>query len=330
MESVIEYSSDAILITKIDPTDLSGPTIIYVNDAFYKMTGYSKEEIIGKKPRILQGKKTDKLQLKIIKEAILANEPYEAELLNYKKDGQEFWTSISIFPISNIDGEFTHWVGIKRDITERKKRDVIIHKAMILAQETEKYSIGSDLHDNVQQILVASLFSLGMVKNSDEKQQLLLDEAKNYIKQSADIIRNLSHQLAPAGFEDASLQMAFEKLINSFNVEKKLFVSINFDDVSNKPLRPELKLNLYRRVQEQVHNIFKHAKASQIKLSLRVEEDKLKMVIYDNGIGFDIKSLKKDGIGLNNIRNRIEMFNGSLIMNTSPGNGFEMIIEIPL
>ncbi len=330
LESVIDNSHNGIIIAKINPADLSGPTIIYINDAYVKMTGYSKDDIIGNTPRVLQGIKTDKLHLKIIKEAILKYEACDMELLNYKKNGNEFWTYISIFPISNIEGEFTHWVGIKRDITDQKKREVLIHKAMVLAQEKEKIVIGRELHDNVQQLLVASLMSLGMIKNLSEKDQSFLNESKKNIKESATAIRNLSHELTPSGFEDSSLKMVFEKLLNGFNAEKKLFISMNFEDTSDKPLLPELKLNLYRIVQEQVHNIFKHSKASEIKLSVIIEDFKLKMRIYDNGIGFDIKSVKKDGIGLNNIRNRIEMFNGTLIINTSLGKGFEMLIEIPL
>lgn len=330
LETVIANANDGIMIAEINPADLSGPTIVYINDAYLKMTGYSKEEIIGKTPRILQGEKTDKLQLKIIKEAILKYEPCEMEVLNYKKNGKQFWSTVSISPVANTEGAYTHWIGIMRDITDQKKQEVAINRAMILAQEKEKYFIGSELHDNVLQILVASLFSSGMIKNLSEKDMFYLNESKKYIKSSIDEIRKVSHQLAPAGFENSSLEISFEKLLNTFNIEKKYAIDLYFDDLTKHPLQPDLKLNLYRILQEQLQNIFKHSNATTIEISVTIVGDKLRMWIFDNGNGFDIHLLKKDGIGLNNIKKRIEMFNGFLTINSSPGDGCEMFIEIPI
>lgn len=120
MESVVTNTSDAILITEAEPFDLPGPKIIFVNEAFCKMTGYTKEEVIGKTPRILQGPKTDQSAIHQMSVAIKKWQKYETTLLNYKKTGEEFWINFTLNPIANENGWYTHWIAIERDVTEVK------------------------------------------------------------------------------------------------------------------------------------------------------------------------------------------------------------------
>ena len=120
LESVAVNANDAILITEAEPIDLPGPRILYANKAFVEMSGYSLEEILGQTPRILQGKGTlDESRAKI-RAALQKWKPIVIELLNYKKDGTSFWVELSITPVANEKGWFTHWVSVQRDITERK------------------------------------------------------------------------------------------------------------------------------------------------------------------------------------------------------------------
>ncbi len=119
-KSVITNSTDVVLITEAEPIDSTGPRIIYVNEAFTKLTGYSSEEVIGKTPRILQGELTDRTELDRIKTALKKWEPCEAEVINYKKNGELFWVNLSIIPLANEVGYITHWISIQRDITNYK------------------------------------------------------------------------------------------------------------------------------------------------------------------------------------------------------------------
>ncbi len=121
LESVIVHANDAILITEAEPIDDPGPRIIYVNEAFTKMTGYSAAEVIGKSPRMLQGPKSDRSQLNKLKKAMQKWESCEITTINYKKNGEEFWINFSISPVANEKGWFTHWISIERDVTEQKK-----------------------------------------------------------------------------------------------------------------------------------------------------------------------------------------------------------------
>jgi len=121
LESVVVNANDAILITEAEPINEPGPRILYVNAAFTRMTGYGLEEILGKSPRILQGPKSDRATLNKIRAALEKWQPIVVDLINYRKDGSEFWVEISLVPIADTTGWYTHWVAIQRDISERKQ-----------------------------------------------------------------------------------------------------------------------------------------------------------------------------------------------------------------
>lgn len=126
MNMVITNTNDAILITEAEPVEGTGPKILYVNEAFTRMTGYTAEEVIGKTPRILQGPDTDQQELARLKKALKKWEPCDIEVLNYKKNGEPFWNNFTVAPVANEAGWYTHWVSVERDVTERRKTDALI------------------------------------------------------------------------------------------------------------------------------------------------------------------------------------------------------------
>ncbi len=123
LQSVVVNTNDAIVITEAEPIDEPGPRIIYVNEAFTHITGYSPEEVIGKNPRILQGAKTDRAELHKIRQALACWESVTVEVINYRKDGSEFWNEFSIVPVADKNGWYTHWIAVQRDTTGRKQAD---------------------------------------------------------------------------------------------------------------------------------------------------------------------------------------------------------------
>lgn len=127
LEAAISRQNDILLITEAAPIDApDGPRIVYVNDAFVRLTGYSREEALGRTPRMLQGPETQREQLDNIRHSLEKQLPVRAELLNYKKNGEKFWLDLDIVPLSSDDGAYTHFVAIERDITERKQVDEAI------------------------------------------------------------------------------------------------------------------------------------------------------------------------------------------------------------
>ena len=121
LESVATHANDAILITQAEPIDGDGPRILYANPAFLRTTGYTLEDVLGKTPRILQGPDTERAPRDAIRKALERWRPIVVELLNYRKDGTAFWVELSIVPVADATGYFTHWVSIQRDITDRRR-----------------------------------------------------------------------------------------------------------------------------------------------------------------------------------------------------------------
>ncbi len=117
LESVIKHTNDGVMITEAKENH----SIVYINEAFTKVTGYTINEIYGKNPKIFQGPKTDKSQFSKMKEAIKNWQPCELTVINYKKNGDEYWNNFSISPVMNDKGEYTHWISVERDVTEQIK-----------------------------------------------------------------------------------------------------------------------------------------------------------------------------------------------------------------
>ena len=118
-----EMTEDVIIITDAEPIDEPGPRIVYVNPAFTRMTGYSPEEVIGLTPRVLQGPKTCQVTRTRIRDALQEWQPIRCELLNYRKDGSEFWSELGITPVADGRGWFRYWVAVQRDVTGTKQRE---------------------------------------------------------------------------------------------------------------------------------------------------------------------------------------------------------------
>jgi PAS domain S-box-containing protein len=135
LESVVVNANDAVLITQAEPIDLPGPRIVYCNAAFTKTTGYTEAEILGRTPRLLQSINVDRKALDKLHLALTRWEPVEVELLNCRKDGTEFWVELSIVPVANEKGWFTHWVSVQRDVSDRKASEETATRARIAEAE---------------------------------------------------------------------------------------------------------------------------------------------------------------------------------------------------
>ena len=136
-ESVVVNGRDSVIITTGDPEN---PQITYVNAAFIASTGYAPEEVIGKTPRLLQGPKSDRAQLNKVRQALLDQKSIQIELVNYRKNGSEFWVDLNLVPILDDHGALTHYVALQRDITDRKWAE----KALIATQARLKYLLSSN------------------------------------------------------------------------------------------------------------------------------------------------------------------------------------------
>ncbi len=129
LEASVAHLNDIVLITEADPSDEPGPRIVFVNDAFERLTGYRREEVLGKSPRFLQGPLTDRNELDRIRIALKARQPVRSELINYTRTGEPIWVDLDIVPVADAAGRPTHFVAVQRDITERKRVLQALHES---------------------------------------------------------------------------------------------------------------------------------------------------------------------------------------------------------
>ncbi len=303
---------------------------VQVNKAAVKQYGYSEKEFLGmtvmdimvpeeladfKKP--VEGKKQNKEKV------------FNGRFRHYKKTKELI--PVEMYSNDIVLNDKIYKLVIAIDVTENVITEHTITKAIIKAQEEERYEIGNELHDNICQILATSQIILGTLKESVGPTSMQwLNQCREYIVLASNEIRNLSHRLAPAFFDNTTLDEAFRRLLTDFNTGEMYKIGFHFDSsVKQNLLSQDAQLNLYRILQEQLRNILKHAAAAAIEVELIIRETILIMRIQDDGIGFDADKVQK-GIGLANMKRRTELFSGKLIIDSLPGKGCLVTVQIPL
>ena len=253
-------------------------------------------------------------------------------------DGMENWYHSRIFPISRNDVVYGLMMAVS-DITEKKmlQNKLLDHKigeqkkitrAVLNAQEVERNKIGQELHDNVNQLLSTVRLYLGMVGNLSNAQKEVLDKAKENIDLAINEIREISRkQVTPP--RRFNLKEWIEDLCAILNqsTNVKTVFHCNVDD--HLPIDEDLKLNIYRIVQEQSNNILKYAEASTATISIHEANQLLHVLIIDNGKGFD-PLVRRKGIGISNMTNRVESYNGEMHLESRPGEGCKIEMKIPV
>jgi PAS domain S-box-containing protein len=161
LSMVARHCSDVILVTEAEPLSLPGPRVLYVNPAFERMTGWSREDILGKTPRLLQGPGTDRAVLGYMRRCFEAWKPCRVELVNYRKDRSEFHVEIDLRPVTDEFGWYTHWIAIQREITDRRRAESSRQRASRM--EAVGQLAGGLAHD-FNNVLTSSVANLAYVR----------------------------------------------------------------------------------------------------------------------------------------------------------------------
>jgi len=120
-QQLAQSTNDVIVVTAAEPLGPPGPIIVYVNPAFTALTGYDADEVIGRSTRLLHGPNTDSQTVAAVRAAMEEQRPIRVELLNYNRDGEEFWIDTNIVPLRDAHGRVTHFATIGRDLSATKR-----------------------------------------------------------------------------------------------------------------------------------------------------------------------------------------------------------------
>jgi PAS domain S-box-containing protein len=214
-------------------------------------------------------------------------------------------------------------------VQEIKLKEKQIVEATEDAKETERADIGKELHDNINQLLAASRLYQEMAKGGGKDSDIYLSRSSDYTLTAIEAISKLTKALTTDIIKDLGLCDAIEQLTRDTIKEKQLKISCTLDSFIEGSVNDKFKLNVYRIIQEQLHNILKHAGATEINISLLQNKRSIMLSISDNGIGFDTEK-KQMGIGIANIKSRAMSYNGMAEFVSQPDLGCILTARFPL
>ncbi|MEI6947883.1 PAS domain S-box protein [Paraflavisolibacter sp. H34] len=263
-----------------------------------------------------------------------------AEYRLQKADGSYVFVQATACLITGAGNEPLRLIGSIKDITKQKEleqqlvleeidKQQRIKEAILEGSERQRSEISRELHDNVNQILSSAKLYLELAQKRDEIEPLLVTKSIDFIMMGINEIRRLSHTLAPPGLRQLGLQDAIEEHLRNLSLLQQIKISFSFTRSIDKLASEEMKLSLYRIVQEQLNNIIKYARASRVSIKVAREQNDLVLSIRDNGVGFTFATVKK-GLGLANIANRAALFKGTATIDSSPHKGCKIVVRIPL
>lgn len=241
------------------------------------------------------------------------------------------------FVIYDESGKPVRVIGAMQDITERKKlkekiafekmlKQKDITEAVVGAQEVERSEIGMELHDNVNQLLGATRLYIDMARKDNKNRDSLLVSASGYILTAIEEIRKLSRTLITPLISETGLEEAVDNLIKEITTVHTIKIRPKLQDFTEDNFSHKFNLNIFRIIQEQLNNIIKHAKATDVEISIKETPEQLFVTIKDNGVGFN-SNMKRKGVGISNIVNRAELYKGDVLINTAPGKGCTLSVS---
>ncbi|HEX8270202.1 MAG TPA: PAS domain S-box protein [Flavobacterium sp.] len=357
LETVITQMKDSVIITESEKASDTVPKIVFVNPAFTAMTGYDASEVIGQSPSVFMDRKSVQNDIGRLSTALKSKEEFRFETLNNKKDGEEYWVNFSMIPITNKEGEHSHWISIQRDITDEKKQEK--EKEQLIRELTQNNKDLKQFSYITSHNLRAPLSNLTGLLNLIEdipiedpilkeilsgfsKSTYLLNETINDLVKVVIIKDNPSIQK-----EEVLIMDVFENVFNqlSFLISlHKPLIKLDLEKVTilniNKAYLESILLNL-------LTNAIKYRAADRkLKISVmsRMVDDSIILIFKDNGIGIDMQRNKdkifglyqrfhnysdSKGLGLYLVKSQVESMGGTITVDSvvNKGTTFELTFK---
>jgi PAS domain S-box-containing protein len=366
-ESVVVNCKDSVIITAAGLLDYpNGPQIVFVNDAFCEMTGFTRAEAIGNTPRMLQGVLTSKETRLKIGNALKKWQPIQIDVLNYKKNKELFWVELSIVPVANEKGWFTHWVSIQRDITERvqlqeKLENKVAERTRELEQSNRKleafaWVVSHDLKAPLRMIVsYLEIFKRKFIQKIGEEAATIYKDEFDYLKfaqtgakEAGDLIQGVLKysQIKSATYEWQMLDL--NRIVETVLVLLKDDIAKSKANViyNDLPTVKGHKVQIKQLFQNLIANAikFRGEHLCEIKIEVTKSKDGYIFEVRDNGIGMEeidqkvifnlfgraktIQKYEGQGIGLSLCKEIVEHHKGKIWVESSTGKGSSFFFGI--
>ncbi|MFZ4680551.1 MAG: PAS domain-containing sensor histidine kinase [Flavobacterium sp.] len=349
LETVITQSKDAVMITDIDTSKNVIPNIIFVNSAFTDITGYPADEVIGKSPEILFGKKSDFLEFEKLRTAVEEYKECFVETISYKKSGEEFWINFSMIPVTDKEGEHSHWISIQRDVTVEKEREK--EREQLIRELTQNNKDLKQFSYITSHNLRAPLSNLTGLLNLIEEipiEDSELKEIINGFSKSTHLLNETINDLVKVIIIKDNPSIQKEEIFIK-DVFENVFNQLSFLISSNKPilkidLEVETIFNINKSYLESIFlnlmtnaiNYREPSRQLRITIATKFEENNLFMTFKDNGIGIDLEKNndkifglyqrfhnypESKGLGLYLVKSQVESMGGTISVDSNVGKG---------
>jgi len=264
---------------------------------------------------------------------------WEDEYRFKKADGEYTYVHDRGHIIYDEDKKASRMIGATQDITARKSAEIQlveerltkqseITDAVLTALENERSEIGKELHDNLNQILALAKLYIQMAQTYENNREMHLEKACGFIVDVIEEIRRISKTLVKPDMHGIGLFDSIKNLLQDVVMIHPVKIDFQENGVDEEDLNEKLQLTIFRIVQEQVNNIIKHANAGYAIINLSRQKNQITMLISDNGNGCDILKVK-NGVGIINIRSRVELYRGKVTIVSKPGEGYELKVVLP-
>ncbi|MDD5095422.1 MAG: PAS domain-containing protein [Dehalococcoidia bacterium] len=269
-----------------------------------------------------------------ITEALQSSTGYGLDYRFVRPDGTEGVVHAEGEVTFDDDGKPIRMVGTTQDVTERKRLEErlrALSRRLIQVQEEERRTIGRELHDQIgQSLTVVKLLIDNAIKAPAGRVKKILNEAETVTHEVITQLRDLSSELRPSMLDDLGLLPTLIWHIGRLGSRSGLEIDFKHSGL-NRQFPPEIATAAYRIMQEALTNVIRHSGADQAIVRVWAEESKLVVWVEDHGRGFDPSARHfQNTIGLSSMEERALLLDGTLIIETSPGNGTLITAELPL
>ena len=351
LKEAIACSSSGITIADLT---LPGQPLVFINKAFEKITGYSSEESMGKNCRFLQGDDREQPERTIIQQAIQKGEHCEVVFRNYRKDGSMFYNELYLAPITNSDGETTHFIGIQNDVTERmefeNERTQLMQRIIQSNEELEEFAhfISHDLRAPLRGIhSLATLLLEGQNTAKSSEDEEILNLMIYSVERMHNLIENLLEYARTGKTKDPIVDSPLADILDEIQslLSPPDSITISYD--RELPSLTGQRTLIAQVFQNLISNAIKYndKEAGSIDICFEADDDHYHIAVKDNGPGIAPKYHKKifglferletdqnvesTGVGLALVKKITEQHGGRVSIESEFGQGSTFIVSWP-